>query len=475
MLSPNSPTARTIPLAAADPSGRPTRPRRLVLLLLAATLAIALPCWAVLATKVVSRGIVPDGPNHLLRVDALGYWSYLPSLFIDGDLDIANQTLPDWMRTDGVRHYPMGMAITLAPAFLVGHAVATLFGWLGLEQLGPNGYSLPYQVVASGLLALMTAVAGMMGAAMAHRRLGISPRLCAWAAGLWWVGSNISYYTTFWPFESHPFGACWAVFLCYCGDQVLRSRTEGGRDWRPFLWAGAACFCMSMLIITRLTNAVFLAPLVMLLGLGLLGGAFNVARRRPFAAAGLAVGLALLAALPLLSQSALWSEARDVSVPTSATDIGYQDHEFFYWKDPALVRVLFSSRNGLFFWSPILLIGFLGALRVVRRDWLTASLLVSFCGLWYANASWWSWWLGSGFGHRGFIELAPLWILGLASAIEWMSRLSLPKRRVAFAAVLLCVLVNLSLAGARTVKLVEPNDWLIPAEKQTAVGMWERF
>src|SRR5262249_37459374 len=91
----------------------------------------------------------------LIVSDGRGYYVYLPSLVIDGDLDFRNQMLehgpaagrPALERGLTPRglvanRYPVGLALTLAPAFLAAHAAAeaghaaTGWGWLA-----PDGYS----------------------------------------------------------------------------------------------------------------------------------------------------------------------------------------------------------------------------------------------------------------------------------------------------------------------------------------------
>ncbi|HNU57629.1 MAG TPA: hypothetical protein PKN30_13645, partial [Flavobacteriales bacterium] len=44
--------------------------------------------------------------------------------------------------------------------------------------------------------------------------------------------------------------------------------------------------------------------------------------------------------------------------------------------------------------------------------------LVVWVVAWYLIASWWNWWLGGSFGHRGFVEHYALLALPLAACVD---------------------------------------------------------
>jgi hypothetical protein len=87
--------------------------------------------------------------------------------------------------------------------------------------------------------------------------------------------------------------------------------------------------------------------------------------------------------------------------------------ESFYWQHPALGQTLFSSRHGLFFWSPVLLLSVFALLQQLRKpliwSWMMGAML-----LWYANSAWNSWWFGDAFGARAFLELGSFFCVGFA-------------------------------------------------------------
>src|SRR4051812_36781962 len=72
----------------------------------------------------------------LIVADGRYYYVYLPSLFVDGALDFHNQIVEHWPPAEypalGIdvtargltsNHFPVGVALTLAPAFVVAHGL----------------------------------------------------------------------------------------------------------------------------------------------------------------------------------------------------------------------------------------------------------------------------------------------------------------------------------------------------------------
>jgi hypothetical protein len=92
--------------------------------------------------------------------------------------------------------------------------------------------------------------------------------------------------------------------------------------------------------------------------------------------------------------------------------------ESFMWDRPMIRSVLFSYERGLFTYYPVMLfVLVLGLWRRPSRAFTfgVASLVFVYATLY---GFWHSWFLGGGFGHRGFVELAP-WMVpafGLALA-----------------------------------------------------------
>ena len=442
-----------------------------------------LAAWVVL---VATRGNGFDPLND----DQSGYWAYLPSLVLDGDLDFANQRMP-WVDDDATNRWPIGVALTAAPAFAAAHAVC-----LGLDALGlagrwaaPDGYSAPYLFAVFTWLLAVGAAAAWLGARLLVERYDVPPRPAVLAVLAWWLGSNVTWHYFRVPVLAHAPGAAWALAAVYAGHRLLPRRASG-QATSLVAWSAAFAFACSMLVVTRYASALIAGPLAVAVVGGLLwrGRWRGVLRALP---------LALLACWPLAGQYGVWrathaspparpavaasvAPAQSAAVPVAPRAVGYGVNEVFFWTRPALLRVLFSSRHGLVFFSPVLLFAAWGLWvglrrRSLGRDALLVALLVAFAGVWYVNAAWYSWWFGASFGQRAMIELAPLYVIGLGVAFAGFARLSPGRRRAAATLVLAAIAVNWLLMALWAGRLISHDDYLIQWEERHGRGVWQRI
>jgi hypothetical protein len=100
------------------------------------------------------------------------------------------------------------------------------------------------------------------------------------------------------------------------------------------------------------------------------------------------------------------------------------------WRAPYWRSVLFSSDHGLLTWTPLLGFALLGLFLpspVVKR--FKAYLILAVVAFFYVISSYPYWDGISSYGNRFLISLTPVYILGLAFALERGSRLFTPPRR----------------------------------------------
>jgi hypothetical protein len=97
--------------------------------------------------------------------------------------------------------------------------------------------------------------------------------------------------------------------------------------------------------------------------------------------------------------------------------------------DPHVLAVAFSVRKGLFFWTPLLLIAVAGLwlLRKQSASLAVATTLTLLVHFWIVS-SWTQWFYGASLGQRAFVDVLPLFALGLAAAISAVLRAN-PARR----------------------------------------------
>lgn len=80
------------------------------------------------------------------------------------------------------------------------------------------------------------------------------------------------------------------------------------------------------------------------------------------------------------------------------------------------LAVAFSPRKGAFLTYPIGLVA-VAALVLARRRWELVAVVATTGALVLLYGSWFKPFLGGGFGHRGFVDLAPVWGAGLAAGL----------------------------------------------------------
>jgi hypothetical protein len=224
-------------------------------------------------------------------------------------------------------------------------------------------------------------------------RLGVSPRAVLAALITMALGTPYAYYACREPFMVHAVSAFWCTELVAVAASTLR-----GLLW---FWPRLA-FCGAMAVVCRPTN-IHLVPVAIF-------GVLQVVRAAGLRQTLALLPLALVALIPVGLQVTAWRLLSGHWLYYSYGD------ESFDWTRPALWQTLFSSRHGLFFWSPILLVALAGLLRV--RDRLIWSWMLGAAFLWYANSAWYCWWFGDAFGGRAFLELTALFGIGLALALE---------------------------------------------------------
>lgn len=435
-------------------------------------IALYIGAWSM----VIARKFLHDATIDFAVSDATGYYAYLPSVVIDRDLNFSNQ-LEDQGQADSNYRREMarnrwqtGVAMSLLPAFLAAHLVSVPLHWVtGSEWFAPHGYSVIYFAIcvawAMGL--------GTLGLILADRlvvqRLEVRGRIAFCAVLTTWLGTNYLWYFVREPLLAHMIGASWVILSVYLIHRIERNASNGLLRWWQLPLLG---FAASMALACRLTNGfmfpIFLYLLVVLIQRNLLVRSLRY------------LPLMVLSLTPLLIQWLSTIRIHGTVVATNVQAMGYNPRERFVFDDPALLLTLFSSRHGLLFSTPALLLAAWGVawqlLRTPRRrDGLIISLGISAIILWYLNAAWIFWWFGPSVGHRGFVELAGFWLIGFALAYEWLRGLG-PRARWAVAALLiLSFAMNAVVMSAKMFDLVGENDPLIPWENRLGDPRENRF
>jgi dolichyl-phosphate-mannose-protein mannosyltransferase len=361
---------------------------------------------AIAATAAFALG--SDDWGRSLReptADAAYYYAYLPSLVLDGDLDLTDQyrVTKNWYRFGDAptgrpgNVFGVGPAVFQLPAFLAGHALAKVSGARG------DGFS-----TWETALVLWTGIPCALGAMLlayrlARRRAGgpAAAYLGALAAA---VAGPLLYYAIRQPGYAHPYAALFATLLIERWDA---SYGETPRSLRTWLVLGAAA---GAAMLARPQLAVWAALL-------LPAAAIDDLRRRGREPLGrLALRQLAAAAVALIvfaPQLGVWKALYGAwyAVP--------QGDGFLRWDAPAWSEALFSSRNGLFPWAPLYAPMAIGLLVLARRGVrLPLALLLGLFGQALVNGAAWDWWAGGSFGGRRFDSAYAAFAVGAAALID---------------------------------------------------------
>ena len=265
--------------------------------------------------------------------DAEGYWVYLPSLVLDGNLDFRRQLY--WH--SGVHpidssqfhvtpmgfgnHWPTGVAMTLAPGFLAAHALSIAVYHLSASPLfAPNGYSLAYQFFGVAMVMLLGWCTLAAADDVLARRYKLPGRTITAGVVVYALGSSWAYYIFREPFMSHAIGAAWVMLTILLADKITAAADERRIVW--WHWP-AIVFTFSMAIICRPTNIVTLILVAWALIATVRAGLFGKTLR--------AVPLMILAAFPFILQLITWHILAPRNAATGGIAIGYSRREVFDW------------------------------------------------------------------------------------------------------------------------------------------------
>jgi hypothetical protein len=407
-------------------------------------------CAALLAigTLVWWTGSEDHGlPTADLHADAPYYYVYLPSL-MHGDLEFSNEYAEthNWYHfgTTPTGHaanpFGIGPAIFDIPLFTIGHGLAFATG------ARTDGFS-KWEVRLYTWSSLAFSIGAILFAyRLARRRLDTTTLSLAGPVACVLAGPVV-YYAVRQPGYAHPMATFFAAWFVERWDA---SYDEVPRKLKTWATLGAL-----------LGAAALARPQLALWGVLLVGPAIDDVRvaRDPKVALRWLAGAA--AAFVVFSpQLVAWK------VIYGEWYLVPQGADFMRWDQPCWSDALFSSRNGLFPWSPAYAVFAIGLLTLVRKQpRLVLYLVLGIALQAIANGAVWDWWAGGSFGGRRFDSTYIAFAFGGAAIVAWVGRVVPPAFRrdsrlrvrayagsallVAFVVIELCV-ANLKLVAHTT-------------------------
>ncbi len=340
-----------------------------------------------------------DGPN---------YFAQARSLLFDFDIDYGNELERVPGMVPGMPERAMGLPLVSLPFLALAHLSLKLGKLAGLDLVA-DGFGYPYET-AFGLASYLVGAIGLI----VMLRLAFqffSPGVALLSVVTVGMSSFLAWYMVVEPAMPHAVSA--AAVAVAIGYWLARRPLAGTRDWIVL----GILFGLASL--ARWQNVAFLAlPLLDAL----------MKPRRPLRQ----VASSLLGfAVAFTPQLAYWQ-----AMAGSPFAISTERHAV-QWTQLSVAEVLFSTNRGLFPWSPVLYLGFIGLLIWLRAAPRIASLcLLGFFLQLYINSSVEMWYGGWAYGGRRFDNTLVLFVLGFAVALDFIRR-----RPFVFPVVLSAILV----------------------------------
>lgn len=342
-----------------------------------------------------------------LWADRAGYYIYLPSIFLYGfdisnapeeiDTKTGNGFLIDRTEKKISTKYPIGVAILLSPFFLAVHWISCV---LNLSEDG--GFSPLYHRMIN-VAAVIYMIFGLVMLRKVFQRY-FPPSVQYLTLFFTFAGTSLFYYAIDDGSMSHVYS--FFLFSLFLFSLVtFLDRTKFGY----FL---LMVFAGSLAVVTRPTN-ILLFSLFFFWDITSFKS-FSERLKLFFKPVYLAAFILVLF-LVLLPQLLYWNYLHGSYVAYT-----YGEEGFTNWKDPYLLEVWFSPLNGLFTYTPMMILMLAGiGLMIVKRNlngWVALSLflIVSYiCGAWQ------TWYFGCSFGQRSFVEYFAILAIPLGYIIHW--------------------------------------------------------
>ncbi len=353
-------------------------------------------------------------PRSVIWSDAEGYYQYLPALLIIKDVHKLppGSIWPQYnVHGEYVDKYTCGIAIFELPFFIAAYGFSYLAG------IDTQDYYNPLYCRAMALCGLLFAFLGLRTLRKTLLKL-YAPGITAWVILSVFFGTNLFYYATKEMSASHVYSFFLFCFFIYHLPVFLKnpSRTNS------LLLGGI----LGWIFLIRPTN-ILLALMLLLYdvySMQELRARFSFYLRH-FKSV---LWMATSAFIFFIPQMLYWKEMTGHWIYYSYTEEG-----FIFWNKPKIVAVLFDTQNGLFLYSPLVLLMVAGIfLGFSKRAFQAPAILLIFSMATYIFASWWAWWFGGSFGHRCYVEFYALLAFPLAGLYQHISMHWKPALKISF-------------------------------------------
>lgn len=347
--------------------------------------------------------------------DGNGYYMYVRSVVIDHDLDLENEFnnakeqydyigIPVHPETGKVyNQYTIGVPLLWSPFFLIGHALAFLTG----QEM--NGYGKIYTVPTMFGSSLFVLVGLILVYKIAKTLL--KKRYAFFGTLFFWLSSHVFYYGFLQPSMSHSASFMMvAIMLSWWYFKLKDNSTI--KAWIIFGFITSLAFLVRMQSILYLTiPAIFFIK------------DFIRTKKEKLKLFIGPIAAAIACFVGLIPQFFIWKFFTGHFI-AAFSNYGLEPDKSF--KLINLIYVLFSNRHGLFVWTPVFLLGFIGLLLFFKHHkkhrLLIVSLLISAFLQLMVTATWRNWWSGFAFGNRYMLSTAVIFIIGFSYFLQVITK-----------------------------------------------------
>lgn len=371
---------------------------------------------AILCFFMVNYMLQSGKEEYLMRSDGLSYYAYLPAAIVDHDLtfetynkNFADGSVSSHMRagltsTNGlgngsINKYPVGPSILALPFFLISHFLA---GILGIRQ---DGWNMLYGVfnVVSACVYLLSGLTLLYK----YLKLYFNDKTVSIVMISMLLSTNLIMYATYDSSFSHIYSFFAVSLLIFFTDRFYKHKS--GKPIIDALGVGAAVGITTM---CRATNIIVII-IFLLYGIEYLKDLIPRIKKY-FIYYALAAAVSLIVFIPQMAYF-YYCTGHFVFNTYSA------NNEHFNFLSPHPIQFLFSIRKGLFFWFPLWSCSFITPFIIYknrRSPWFFALAVYMPMQL-YLCSAWWCWWYGGAFGQRTYVDIMPIYAIGLAYVLEW--------------------------------------------------------
>jgi len=347
--------------------------------------------------------------HKLLKIDGVGYHSYLPAIFIYEDLNFAfydsivqSKQRPELdfayrMNTENgiVNKYYFGTALLSTPFFLTAHLISNYTGG------NADGYSF-YYLLGIQFAAFFYLLLGMIIMSSILKIYNVSSwnRIIVMFAILF--GTNLFYYVVHEPFMSHVFSFCFMNMFVF---SVLKYKISLNTRYL-FLTA----ISLGLIFLIRPINLlVILSIPFFFVDLKSLMENLKTQYKNP-----INFILSIILFLGLVSIQFIIYK-----IQTGSFIVYSYKSEGFNFFDIQILNFLLSYRKGFFLWAPLCLFSLLGLFFIYKESkFQFAAWILFFLIITYFLSSWWSWWYGGSFGSRVMIDFMIFFAIPLALLLQ---------------------------------------------------------